>query len=533
MNSNTNPKSLNSDAKASSWVQYKNIALHVSAASEGLFVAKKSISVKTPKITKNNFIFDNKTLSIEKDEKKIANVESIQGLIDLLNQLYAYAIKEPILTFCHGVVYNLLQCYLQYTADVVIMNLSEKTNIFLPYPSNAWFIFPRLSNRQNKMKKFEGFEQFSSHINMFGSSLLAFDDYEQPITIARNELMLYSKQKFLNVHYFWDGKNPFLEQTKQEIVQQLNFVAQHSASRCKNIIFHLPLYDYILFYVFLYLGNHFTTEALESVIDSFFKMSELLINFINTEAIKRNVTVTFQSPFENLFNPIKSLLEKTYRYKKEHIENQTLSFTKAIFNLFDIPSEENLSTVNAKDHLLSWLKKLLKDPQFVWDDFIKINEEGYTIHSSQKNSIFFDEKSLNVSYPLSMYPKIFNPILTAAKVVMLATAAKGKSDHSVCSMCTVSDEYIQKQYAQYVEKKSGEYPAMFFITSVEKICYTFSQGNGSLQHCVDDSFTINLASIIEKWPSVIKKRIHSNHPLIIEDIISSLDASTERTKIHI
>ena len=364
-----------------------------------------------------------------------------------------------------------------------LFNTRHREEIFLPIllPSKnsersqfSMFLYPWLGKRKKSFTdSFNGFSNFVTAGCMFGSSLTAIDERGQTFALIDHHLKLSSDEKIVDIQYKKENSVAFEQVLFDQIEKQCAFInALSESGKPKQLIFHLPAFDYILFGTKLFLNGHLSKPQLDKLIKLCLLKKEEYIKTIEDLCSKYDIAVDFVSPFDNLFGNLSASRRDTVPTVLSAVGLEDYSFSKNIDR-----------TQLEKVFVAKCLQKLVKNTynlqqQVVWKDLLRISLENNTLQ--------------------------FESILNMANAVVIATAAKGKADYSTCSLLPITEKQIQIQYESYSKKLSAEpnllgkdkYPAVFNATFFEQLLAYSEKTKGILFYFGES--LVSLASIASK-----------------------------------
>ena len=364
-----------------------------------------------------------------------------------------------------------------------LFNTRHREEIFLPIllPSKnsersqfSMFLYPWLGKRKKSFAdSFNGFSNFVTAGCMFGSSLTAIDKRGQTFALIDHHLKLSSDEKIADIQYKQEDSVAFEQVLFDQIEKQCAFInALSESSKPKQLIFHLPAYDYILFGTKLFLNGHLSKPQLDKLIKLCLLKKEEYIKTIEDLCSKYDIAVNFVSPFDNLFGNLSAS------------RRDTLATVLSAVGLDDDFFRTNTDRTKwDRLFVAKCLQMVVKntynlEQQAVWKDLLRISLENNTLQ--------------------------FESILNMANAVVIATAAKGKADYSTCSLLPITEKQIQIQYESYSKKLSAEpnllgkdkYPAVFNATFFEQLLAYSEKTKGILFYFGES--LVSLASIASK-----------------------------------
>ena len=370
-----------------------------------------------------------------------------------------------------------------YGDQFFLFNTRHREEIFLPIllPSKnsersqfSMFLYPWLGKRKKSFAdSFNGFSNFVTAGCMFGSSLTAIDKRGQTFALIDHHLKLSSDEKIADIQYKQEDSVAFEQVLFDQIEKQCAFInALSESSKPKQLIFHLPAYDYILFGTKLFLNGHLSKPQLDKLIKLCLLKKEEYIKTIEDLCSKYDIAVNFVSPFDNLFGNLSAS------------RRDTLATVLSAVGLDDDFFRTNTDRTKwDRLFVAKCLQMVVKntynlEQQAVWKDLLRISLENNTLQ--------------------------FESILNMANAVVIATAAKGKADYSTCSLLPITEKQIQIQYESYSKKLSAEpnrlesdkYPAVFNATFFEQLLAYSEKTKGILFYFGES--LVSLASIASK-----------------------------------
>ncbi len=445
------------------WYQWKDLYIHKQLFSYGIVAVKNNKLLN--EVTCDNFSLSGREFSLHThSEKQSSTVKKTHQLLQKL-----IAPKKEIV--CNSSFY--------------IVNKHRRDEIFSPLMLNkniGLYVYPWLSTTDANFTKtaiFSGFKQFVTAGCLFGSSLKGVDQQGKAFPLIKHDIQFYPGEKIVDI-MLSNEFAPYEDVLFNDLEKTACLVDTFAIDPTqKQLLYHLPYHDYILFGIELYIRGRMTRPALAEFIGYIHAKKEDHINKINEVCKKHQIIVTIESPFENLFGKVTDC--------------------SAILNLLNIPTDnttidaellsEDIRKGNEKDLVQTCLMQLgsntyNKKHAQVWKDFIK--KSGY----DQINNL--------------------EDLFKIANAVMVGNGASETQKYQTCSLLPVSEKQVQCNYAKYVNEVT--YPSMVNLTFLDPI-FTYGLGNnGLIFYCTNYETTlselINGSNILEYAQQNIIKHIN-------------------------
>jgi hypothetical protein len=442
------------------WVKYEALAIQSDLFKRGILATKAyNYSPKTQLASSHSFYLGSRNLSFPSKEefnKRKAEVKKIKSLREALlpsslkDTANAVRSASPVPANTAEMISQFVVQPMLENDQTVIFNTKRREEIFVPFvfdmPNDEAFglyMCPWLSH--NGKFTFKGFNQFVVAGCMIGSRLKGLDDHGARFDLIKHDIKFWDKQKITQIIFEQDA-NPYEEMLFFEFERLAYLMAKLSCERAgKNLYYHLPYYDYMLFGVELFIRGRMTLDALGQLFKIIFEQKDVHIEKIRDICKKYDIQVIIESPFENLFG------QMDYQDKDE---SAIVSFVLKTIGLpfEELPPQLDASKQKEAEKLLvhrcvELLQKhcIMSSHQQVWKDFVE--------------SIGID--------------KINNleDLFKVANAIMIALAAKDKPHYAVCSLLPLSEKQIQVGYAKHSKSKllSKKYPPIFNLTYVDPL----------------------------------------------------------------
>lgn len=227
----------------------------------------------------------------------------------------------------------------------------------------------------------------------------------------------------------------------------------------KELYYHLPDYDYILYGIKLFIRGNMSLHALDEFIQYVFLKSMEYRNKIISLCGVHSIRVIIQSPFDNVFG----LSGK----------GRTTEAILQTLNLSENESRYSTMTSQQKDRCEFELTCLILK---------RLQENNYDhLHRKLWSSILSVLCTDNHS-GLNTIEQLFQ----MANALMISVASTGNKKNQTCSLLPLTEKQIQVSYSQISEqfsKRDGdqnELPVAFNITFLDQAIGYSPNSNGSL-----------------------------------------------------
>lgn len=458
---------------------------------------------QNPAVTPTSFTFNERTL-------RIANIENgntsgispnpLKKTLKLASSLSGFLKGKPL------------------NPKTAVFNPERREEIFIPFsfpnpnkPGDnvALYIHPWLSKHTTDFE-FKGFNRFVTAGCMFGTTLLGREPQQNGrFPIIKHFSKFYCDQLITSVSANF-APNPYEVGLFSELKKLAHFIDAFSANPTdKNLLFHLPSCDYVLYGFELYLRGRITIKAFGQFCKFIFEKTAHCKKSIRAICDEHGIKVTILSPFASLFESIglkkedSELSEVAYGTKilaallPPTLQKLINKPRKPDYKYDAVPQEciENEALLVAHWlHLLSrkTVGKTEEQPPLntVWADFIQANlvlienakatEEAAAAEESARDTT----KKLKITSVEGLFG-IANPIMIAfaakkepctEKEPCTTCAAKKEpyttctaKDYTTCSWLPLSEKPIPVTYAKYAERLPNCYSPTVNITTMDPV----------------------------------------------------------------
>jgi len=348
--------------------------------------------------------------------------------------------------------------------------------IFLPVNlggASPFYIYPWISDKALlSTTPFPKIKQFVMANCLFGSSILGVDDQGNKYPLIDHNLEVQDIITNIEVN---DHVHPY-EDMSFSALQGLFPLMRTMGDEVFSIRYHLPVLDYMLYGVYLYISGKITFDAFGNFIGQVEERGRKHKEIILHIAERAGVTIYVESPFDNLFSvdiklTASKLLEQLSlstaqvdRMKQEHPK-----FSRALSR-----------TAKRSGHRVEDFKSIIEILNTI-DEFI--TEPSQTISESKADStlksprILFEELCIeNILDHLTNndryleYQQVwraiiaggeinrFSPLQQLFKVANVAFVARARVGHDhfeVCSLLPIDEKPIAQAYRDLLSSRFG------------------------------------------------------------------------------
>lgn len=284
------------------WLPHDKIFINQFFYNHGIVVIKTHISKGS--LTTNEIISHNDRFLILPIEKFDKNLK--------------YVNKQKV--FFRNLVPNCLniQSDVDISSDIVLFNSQRRTEIFLPFSFKkeeiSIYIYAWVSKSiKDKSISFDTVDNFITAGCIFGSRLKARDEITKNLfTFIRMDMDFFSDKKIksLNLENFPLSTYELFLFNELERLAKLIYSLSSKAFK-KNLIYHFPYYDYIIFASILFVRDILSYEAFDSFYQIILTLSNLYIARITDIFQAYDINVKIESPYQNIFGSLDFRLRYT------------------------------------------------------------------------------------------------------------------------------------------------------------------------------------------------------------------------------
>lgn len=420
------------------WLPHDKIFINQFFYNHGIVVIKTHISKGS--LTTNEIISHNDRFLILPIEKFDKNLK--------------YVNKQKV--FFRNLVPNCLniQSDVDISSDIVLFNSQRRTEIFLPFSFKkeeiSIYIYAWVSKSiKDKSISFDTVDNFITAGCIFGSRLKARDEITKNLfTFIRMDMDFFSDKKIksLNLENFPLSTYELFLFNELERLAKLIYSLSSKAFK-KNLIYHFPYYDYIIFASILFVRDILSYEAFDSFYQIILTLSNLYIARITDIFQAYDINVKIESPYQNIFGS----LDFRLRYTTDAILTQLDIVLDKISKSSGDPIEEERKLIQNCWNKLS-LNSLDSNHKPIWEFFSKL-------YNSPPNS--------------------FKQLLERANTMMIARASWGKEQYTTCSLLPHSEKQIQIGYSKLIKSSSKPLSDVINLTIFDPaVAYTNEENIG-------------------------------------------------------
>lgn len=381
--------------------------------------------------------------------------------------------------------------------------------IFFPIDLGAnspFYIYPWLSDKTSVLTEtFPKIKQFVMANCLFGASILGVDYQGNKYPLIDHHLEV--KDIIINIEVD-ENVHPY-EDMSFSALQGLLPLIQKIGDENFSIRYHLPVIDYILYGVHLYISGKVTFDAFKTFVEQVKergrKHKEIIINI----AKRTGINIDVESPFDNLFSvgteiTASKLLEQlslsTAQLNRMQEEHPKLSHC---LNRIAKRSGHRVDDFKAIIAILNTIDELFTEPAQALSE----SNEDNKLNSPR---ILFEELCIenildhlikNEAYPeyQQVWTKIiasgeinrFTPLqqlFKVANVAFIARASIGHSKFEVCSLLPIDEKPIAQSYKDSLSEQFGHILCLSWFPPL--LNYISHEENQSSKHYQNNLFRL-------------------------------------------
>lgn len=389
---------------------FSDISIHKFFFKHGIIIIKSSSETD---INNNELISYNDNFSIlstenlDKKKLKFANKQK-----DLLERLLPSKLTN-----------------IGISTKIVLFNSKRRTEIFLPINFekekigiyvHAW-ITQVIKNYE--LISFSNVKQYITAGCLFGSRMKAKSkNSEDLFNLIQIDMNFFQDKQIHNIVFSNDCESiyeTFLFNQLERFAKLIQALSPTEAR--KNLFYHLPYYDYILFITVLLVRNRITYEAFHDFHQIILNISENYIKKITAIFQPYAIDVIIESPYQNIFG---GLVQRS-QYATDDLLN------KLAIKLIKLESDLSPEIQEEKE------KALIKN---CWNKLL--NNKVDLLHKE-----IWEYLSVIYNAP----PNSFKELLERANAMMLARASWKQEHYTTCSLLPHSEKQIQIGYSKLLK----------------------------------------------------------------------------------
>lgn len=454
------------------WQVFGDLCIHTLFLQKGLLViTPNSYANKPPCIADNLCINEREfVLYTPNQNKPPPNNRSLRKASTLLSTLLDFNTQHQ----------QILQSITDF--DVVLFNKKRREELFLPvlfspeWHNGGLYVCPWLG-KSNQPFSFSGFKQFVTAGCMFGASLQGVTNNNKTVELINHQLTLDDGDVITQLK--WQSPSPFESILFNEFKKTCLLVnALTSPNDPKQVLYHLPAADYIIFGIKLFLQGKITRQVLQELVDLIRQQEDYHRQELTAIAKKNNIDLQFTSPFANAL---------------PHLDKDT--FNKVL---------DSFSSIQALSLPL-----------------IEKEQLATSLLLNQLQTNTFDLKQAMLWQKLCRENPAINDIegvFKLANTLVLAQASQHHQDYEVCSLLPLSEKQIQVHFDlmnSALQKKSipSAFPALVFLTLFDPVVTYSESTNGHLFYFASGLKTLNDLIVDTKICQLADSNLHffANH----------------------
>lgn len=349
--------------------------------------------------------------------------------------------------------------------------------------SGYYYIWTTDTNN-NKKDQLQAFKiaKFQSNGCLKGGPLKGKNQNGIEYCIIKHELKFFPGEKIVEIvleKAISKGISEYDKMLFTEFKNTAALIASYSHAENKQLLYHLPAYDYIIFIgVELFTRGRMTLAAFNELCSVILKTKNEHVKAITGICNQFDIKVTFSSPFDNLLKPLDNYLES---YKQLHEFNNIKSKEEVHFedmeledSSFDDFPYEDVDSDDEMDESESMKNPKLGEqfPADLGEQVLKILglsctelptpiDDESQIASSQRNLVnIILTKLTNNQYDIVQQEvwkdfkqcsqiETLEKLVQNANAVMIAIAAKDNEDFKTCSIVPLSEKQVQVSYSDF------------------------------------------------------------------------------------
>lgn len=483
---------LMSDLPNNSQLKRNNIYLY----KQGSSLRYVMLSSTKQKIEENLYLHiegDLTTEVLESYKYKILNIISEKGHIGKNKKIVSIeTLLEPLKKYIKQ--HSIVEESYVYAADSdVIVNAGRREEIFFPLVFNnsqqqnlGFYVYPWTCEGL-KSFQFSGFTRFVTAGCMFGSQLQGIDQKGGFVNLIKHNIDFHPSQVIEQI-VADSAPNPYEEVLFDEFSKLLLFVNNLSViDKPKQIYYHLPYYDYMLFGIELFNRGRMTLKALNKFFEAVVVKKNVHIDKIKSMCKSYEIECIIESPFENLFE--KDFIDDLFTDFKRKQQDISNKVSQAKLSKVKLPQANSYKEYSAlKDNLPKELlpaETILVALGFSSTDLVTMiiddeqqskmregelvnhcleklkNNNFHPVHKHVWEDVIQSDENLQINN--------LDILFKTANAVMVAIACKGQQDYKTCTLYPISEKQIAVSYDGFYKNLQTKYPysAPFNITVID------------------------------------------------------------------
>lgn len=392
------------------WVPHDEIFINQFFCNHGIVVVKTHTSKEN--LTSDEIISHEDRFLILPIEKFVKNLKYVNKQKEFFRNLVPNSLDD--------------QSDVDISSDIVLFNSQRRAEIFLPFSFKkeeiSIYIYAWVSKSiKGKPISLDRVDDFITAGCIFGSRLKARDEISENLfTFIHMNMDFFSDKKINGINFEENNLSTYELSLFNELERLAKLIYSLSSKTLKkNLIYHFPYFDYIIFASVLFVRDILSYEAFDSFYQIILKSSDFYITRITNIFQAYGINVKIESPYQNIFGS----LDFRSNYTTDDILTQLDIVLDKNSKSSGDPIEEERKLIQNCWNKLS-LNSLDLNHQQIWK--------------------FFSE-----SY--NSPPNSFKQLLECANTMMIARASWGKEQYTTCSLLPHSEKQIQIGYSKLLK----------------------------------------------------------------------------------
>lgn len=457
LSSSTHAKS---DDIGDEWISFMNLSIHNGFFKKGIIVVSPRPEQEQPAIepaieSETCFQIKNRTFEFASftDTNSPRDRHVRLKIKHLFDELIQFAQKKSAASVGD-----------KTNPPLVLVNKKRREEVFFPLiftlgdKQQGLYLNPWTSHRFSG--PFNGFKRFVSAGCLFGANLQAITNDGLKIPLINHEVQLKKGQIIERITLETEKNNPFELVQFSEFEKTCVLINLFSQTGERWLIYHLPVLDYMLFGINLYIHQCISEKALNVFFYHLFLKEKEYHHRLKTLAEAHGIKITINSPFDNLIKMKKDApFTLTSFLTQLHLKEDTLTEQTLVKQCIDLLTTHTIAPVH----------------QQIWQDFIAIK-------------------------PCETLEDLFH----VANTILLAEASKESLPFETCSVLPLSEKQIPIEYNQLlkswhkIEDKPLPYTETFNLTLFEPVITYSAATTGLLFYF--SAYLKSLAELFLKQP---------------------------------
>jgi hypothetical protein len=347
--------------------------------------------------------------------------------------------------------------------------------VFLPISASAspLYIHPWVSTSDPVSGPFPKIKEFVMTNCLFGGSILGIDEQENRYPLIDHKLHVSDMITRIVVD---ESIHPYEAMSFAALEGLFPVMAQ--SGRDFIIRYHLPVIDYMLYGIHLYISGKIAFGALEDFVEQVKIRGQKHRTIVQALAEKSGIVIKIESPFDNLFaegaeisaNSLLSQLSlsvaQVERMKSEHPVlaeklrraarrgGHKVADFKSVIDIFNAWDEVSSSISPVMVDTASKEQTVQKTPRELFEELCIEN----ILDHLTKNTQFLEYSQVWQEIVAGGEVTRFSPLqqlFKVANVAFIARSCIGRASFEVCSLLPIDEKPIAQSYKEFLAEKFG------------------------------------------------------------------------------